>query len=292
MLKKCLTTVILISLMSGAFAQNSHAASAKKLISQHSSVESNHTLQNGKDYSQNNLHSQQDSQSYPHHIFVGANYTRAYLKPSGNPSFSGNLWGAQASYAYCKSNFFYGALDFEWRYGNVKASNGKRDVQDIIGEERLGYLLEVSPNILLTFFSGFGFRQIWHDVKLKESRSIDLRYNHFYMPLGIYSHFYPTDFISFGLNATWYAQVFPTLTISPLGGARWKLQRKFANFLIELPVTFLDLFVKNLSLILTPQLEVWQDGRTTARSSSGVSLGLPKNTYIFWGGEVNLKYRF
>lgn len=243
--------------------------------------------------SNNDFRPAQDIKAFPHSFTVGGKYTRAYLKPSANPSFSGNMGGARATYQYQRPNFFYGALDFEWKYGHLHASNGKRNLQDIIGEERLGYTFQVTcPENIITLFSGFGFRQLWHDIHLNNKSSIDFRYNHFYIPIGVFSQFKTTSFLSIGLNVTWFMQVFPTLTITPLNGVRWKLRRQFKNFLIELPFSFLDVFVKNLSILLVPQFELWKDGPTTARTPSGLSLGLPGNTYVLWSGELKLKYSF
>ena len=230
----------------------------------------------------------------PHQFTVGGKYTRAYLKPSANPSFSGNMGGAQASYEYRRPDFFYGALEFEWRYGCLHASNGSRKLQDINGQERLGYTFQVwDPVHTVTLFSGFGFRQLYHDVDLNGLSSIDLRYNHFYIPFGIFSQFKAASFLSIGFNATWYLQVVPTVTISPFNGARWKLRRQFKSFLAEIPFVFhLDAYVKGLSILFVPQFELWQDGPSTARSPSGISLGLPQNTYILWSGELSVKYAF
>lgn len=237
---------------------------------------------------------QQPQNTSFHKITGGGNYTRAYVKPSANPSFSGNMGGAQAAYEYQRPDFFYAGANFAWRYGSVHASNGKRTLQDFNVYERLGYTFGI-PSVkgLVTLFSGFGYRQLRHHVKLNGESSITLRYNHFYLPVGLLTEFELLSFFSLGANAIWMPQVFPTVTIDPFGGARWILRKMFSNFTIQMPFTFhLDCWVKNLSLVLMPAFELWQDGPTEGRSPSGIALGIPKNTYIFWGGDVSLKYAF
>jgi hypothetical protein len=234
--------------------------------------------------------------SYPvHHITAGGSYTRGYLKPNAQPSFGGNLWGIQAYYEYTKPDFFYGGANFSWRYGHVHASNGKRSINDIDVQERFGYTKQfhVLFDTSLSFFTGLGYRHIRHGVYLNDQSSIKLFYNHFYLPVGILKKVYFNSTFTLGFNAVWMAQMLPTLTITPTDGARWKLQRQFKNFMFELPLIFhLDKYVSNLSIIAKPQLEIWQDGKTTAKSIQGLALDLPENTYIFWGGEVNVKYSF
>lgn len=229
-----------------------------------------------------------------YHITIGGNYTRAYVKPNANPSFSGNLGGLQGEFEYQKANSFYGSGQFAWRYGHVHASNGKRCFQDIRVQEGLGYTLEVfNPGNLLTFFSGFGYRQFKHDVDLKGMKSVTLRYNDFYVPVGILGEFKVVDYLSLGGSLTWMPQVFTSVKVDPLGGTRWITKREVKNFLAEFDCIFhLDCCVKNLSIGVSPFFEFWQDGSTSAKASSGASLSLPGNSYVFWGGNVNVKYSF
>ncbi len=269
--------------------------SPKHLYNTHNSNPSSQGDMEKTETSDSRLYSQRDKcGSSPHHFTLGGEYTRAYLKPNANPAFSGNMGGAQAAYEYQRPDFFYGGFTFDWRYGHLHASNGKRKLQDFNVQERLGYTLQVyRSNVLVTFFSGFGYRRLQHSIGLNGLSSITLYYNHFYIPVGVLKEFKLTSYSSLGLNVIWMAQVFPTVTISPPDNARWKIRRQFKNFVAELPLIFhLDAYVKNLSITLVPHFEIWQDGRSIARTSSGTSLGLPENTYIFWSGELNMKYAF
>lgn len=59
--------------------------------------------------------------------------------------------------------------------------------------------------------------------------------------------------------------------------------------MVEVPLIFIVQKSRNLSLTLTPFFEFWQDGSTTGKSPSGIFLGLPKNTYVLWVGELKLE---
>jgi hypothetical protein len=230
----------------------------------------------------------------PHHFTVGGKYSRAYLKPKENPSFSGNMGGAQTSYEYKRPNFLYGGITFDWRYGSLDASNGSRKLNDIDVQERLGYTLQLSKHrVSLIFFTGFGFRQLRHTVDVSGMSSDKFYYNHFYIPVGVLSRMEWGSWFSLGFDLIWMAQMYPTVTIESIDDARFTITRKFTNVIAELPLIFhLDTYVKNLSISLIPQFELWQDGPTAATSPGGIPLGLPENTYIFWGGELNVTYAF
>jgi hypothetical protein len=80
------------------------------------------------------------------------------------------------------------------------------------------------------------------------------------------------------------------LTIVPLRGARWIVTTKFANFLAEVPFTML--FRSKYSVMIKPTFEYWQDGHTTARTETGLTLGVAENHYWFMGCQLNFGYAF
>lgn len=227
------------------------------------------------------------------HFVIGPRYIRANVKPSGVSSLQGNMGGMQSSYEYKPFDYLYAGLMFDWAYGKVHGGDGKRNLLDVNVHERLGYTLSFwDHDFLLTFFTGFGYRHLSHDVRYNHFSSLDLRYNHFYVPVGILTNYQITDTIAIGGNITWKGQVFSSVYASPIGGAYWKIEKKFKNFLVELPCTFLVHRERNLSIVFKPFFEFWQDGWTTARAPSGNKLDLPKNSYVLWGGELNLKASF
>lgn len=228
-----------------------------------------------------------------HRIQVGGDYSHVSLKPNGHQSFNGNLWGAQAIYEYCPINFFYAAGKVAWKEGTAHAHTGKRSLVYIDVQERLGYTCAFdAERTLVSFFSGFGYRHVGQKFEPKQGDNLHFQYNEFYFPVGWVSNFKFNSWFSLGLDFTWMPQIFSTVGIVPLKGARWDLKCSLANFSVELPINFSLCRNQRFSFILKPFYEYWKDGHSTAKASNGSSLGIPSNTYDFWGVDLNLAYRF
>jgi len=233
--------------------------------------------------------SQQDQVS---RLQIGGNYTHASIKIIGQRLFHGNLGGAQGLYEYRPWNNFYAGLSVAWKQGKTENNEATRRLVYVDVHERLGYTYASScKNWVASLFTGFGYRHLGH--KLNQSgEKIRFEYNHFYIPVGLVSEYYFNSWFAGGLNFTWMPQVYPTVKIVPLNGARWILKRSVNNFIAELPLTFFVTQSRMLSVIFKPFYEYWQDGRSTARTPSGLVLGLPGNTYNFWGAELNFAFSF
>ncbi len=226
-------------------------------------------------------------------VSFGANYTRSAIRPKGLPDFDGNMGGVQGMYQYRPLRSFYGAVGGFWRAGRNTGSSGARNLMDAGVHERLGYTFAWrEAQILFTPYGGFGYRHLAHHVKPNSGSKIRLRYNEFFIPIGIQSLFDIYDCFSMGLNTVWMPQVFSTVTFNVADGARWALKNTYKNFKIELPFFFHIKSVTNLSVVLNPSFELWQDGRTKAETQFGDTLGLPQNTYTFWTIELNVQYAF
>ncbi|NGX29839.1 MAG: hypothetical protein KR126chlam4_00762 [Candidatus Anoxychlamydiales bacterium] len=241
---------------------------------------------------------------------IGANYSYVNIKPSSKSSFDGHLGGLHAMYEYRPMNSFYGAAAFAWRQGSANGSGGSRSFIDINVVERLGYSFTFKSNTrLLTLFSGFGFRFLGHHLNpstlssdafigsffppfLTDETSLRIDYHDFYIPLGFLLEYSFYSWFDLGFYGTWMPQIFSTAKIKPLGGAFWDLKETYSNFLIEVPLIFKLPKRKDFSLVLKPFFEYWQDGKSTAKTSSGIPLGLPKNTYYFVGFDLNFLYSF
>lgn len=226
-------------------------------------------------------------------IQIGANYTHAHIKVGGQSSFDGNLGGIQGSYEYKPTNSLYGGLIASWKQGETENSHADRKLLYVDVQERIGYTYSPCYNQwAVTLFSGFGFRYLEHKLKQNDEPSIKFRYNEFYVPVGFLSEYFFASCWSGGLNCIWMPQVFPTVEIVPLKGAHWDLENTLGNVLVELPLTYFFQGNTCFSLILKPFYEHWEDGKSTAKTSSGQKLGLPKNTYNFWGIQCNINYTF
>lgn len=236
------------------------------------------------------------------HLQIGANYTYASISPHGSHSFSGSIGGLQALYEFKTWDRIYGGLQFFWRQGTTRGHHHKRTILDIKLEERIGYTFgSKKDDWILSLFSGFGYRHLGESVPVittnfildeEGDSSVHFYYNEFYLPLGVLTDWIIDDWVYLGLNVTWMPQVYPTVLISPLKGARWVIKERLANFLVEVPLTFLVSRKYNCTLILKPFFEYWQDGQTTAKTVTGNTLGLPGNTYLFGGAEFNFSYSF
>jgi len=100
------------------------------------------------------------------------------------------------------------------------------------------------------------------------------------------------SYLTLGLNVTWMPQVYPAVTIIPLNGADWIINKTIENFIVSAPITFNFSRCGHFTLELTPFFEYWKDGKTSAASNLGVDLDIPENTYLFCGAELNLGYLF
>jgi hypothetical protein len=226
------------------------------------------------------------------HLQIGANYTYASIRTSGEPNTSGSLGGIQALYEFKTPNRIYGGVTFAWREGNTTGDGNSRSILEFDTQERLGYTWGTyEKDFLFSLFSGFGFRHFGEKVSTS-GNSVHFNYNEFYFPVGFLLKGRLNSFISMGLNFEWMPQVYPTVTISPLGGARWILSNELSNFKIELPLIFYASKSHNLSIILQPFFEYWKDGRTSAKTQNGISLDIPENKYLFGGVDLNLCYSF
>jgi hypothetical protein len=223
---------------------------------------------------------------------IGGNYTRAHLKIIDQPSFNGNLGGAQGIYEFRPWNNFYAALSVNWKQGNTHNGQGSRFLVYADAHERFGYTFASRcRNWTASLFTGMGYRHIGHRLSTGAMR-IKFQYNELYVPLGIVSDYMFNSCFAGGLNFIWMPQVYPTVKIAPLKGARWIIKRSINNFLAELPLTFTLSSSRRYTLILKPFYEYWQDGKSTAKTATGLALGLPGNTYNFWGVEVNFGFAF
>ncbi|MDR3623561.1 MAG: hypothetical protein P4L16_00265 [Chlamydiales bacterium] len=242
------------------------------------------------------------------YLTVGANYTYANLEVGGEPSFNGSLGGLQALYEYQPKNNFYGGVELAWRDGNTQGSYGNRHFIDVNTNERLGYTW-CCDQWLCTVYTGFGFRFMSHHLTpstsaptsfldsyfppfLSDSTSLRFNYYEFYFPIGIKTEYAFSPNFNLGLQLVWSLQAFSTVRIDTLGGAFWELQNTFGNIHVELPLTYTLECDKRFSFTLSPFYERWQDGLSTAETSGGTALGLPENTYNFWGVNFNFTYLF
>jgi hypothetical protein len=229
--------------------------------------------------------------SFTSHFQFGANYTHARITPYGFNDYNGNLVGAQVLYEFKTFDRIYGGMSVRWCEGKESGEIGTMDFRNCDVQERIGYSFS-KGNALISLYTGFGFRYLRQALEPKVSAPATFMYEEFYVPVGfLYDYQYSCNF-SVGLYGVWMPQVYPTLTIEPIGGARWILAKTLKNGRVEMPFTFgLDRF-SNTTFVFKPFAEYWQDGKTVANAVNGTTLGVPRNTYLFVGIDVNICYSF
>lgn len=224
---------------------------------------------------------------------IGGDYTRVNLKPGGSTSFNGNLGGAQGLYEYRALDRIYGGAKLAWKEGDTHGSSGKRSLTYVDAQERIGYTFGVEDEDgRVALFTGLGYRYLRQKFTPTIGTPITFRYDEFYVPVGLIMDFAVCSWLNWGVNFTWMPQVYPTLSITSLKGARWTLTDTFSNFFVEMPFTFSLTKSKRFQIIINPFYERWQDGHTTAALADGTPLGIPKNTYNFWGVDLNFAFCF
>lgn len=223
---------------------------------------------------------------------IGGNYTHVIIKPSTTPAFNGDLGGVQGIFEYRPMHSFYESVKAMWREGNTTNHAASRFLFDVDVQERFGYTMASScERYSCTFFTGFGYRYLGH--KLTQNQFVfHLNYNEFYIPVGFLTDFKISSLISMGVFLTWMPQVNPTVVLVPIGDAQWVIKKRLANFLVELPLNFCIGGENRFFIIFKPFYEHWQDGPSTIATTTNVALGLPGNSYNFWGAELNFGYKF
>lgn len=225
------------------------------------------------------------------HVQLGGNYTWAKIAPGGLTATSGNLGGIQALFEYWSPRMLYSGLQAAWRQGNTTEGGNARSLCYIDVQGRLGYGLNLCDNGWdSALFTGFGYRH--YGEKVTPPGSVTYEYNHFYVPVGALLDGKINSMVAIGVDFEWMPQVYPTVKIVPLKGARWILKAKLSNFHIGLPLTIGDLDQNGWFGRIEPFFEYWQDGESTAVAPDGLALGLPHNTYYFAGVNVNFGYSF
>lgn len=225
-------------------------------------------------------------------IQVGGNYSYAWIKPKGSHRTKGNMGGARALYEYRPQDSVYTGVAFSWRMGTTKNSSTHRKLQDYNGQERIGYTFgkkRIGDNAL-TLFTGAGVRYLGETVSAS-SASLKMDYTEFYVPVGFLFENRVNSIFTWGCNFQWMPQVYTTVRLSPLSGAQWGLKRKLNNFFVEVPFT-MSLCTERYVLIVSPFFENWHDGRSTAKTTTGLALGLPGNSYLFTGVNVSFGVTF
>lgn len=226
-------------------------------------------------------------------IRMGGSYSYIWLTPKGEATFTGHLWGAQGIYEYRPQNAIYEAVSFTYRQGHptaeVEEKKNKRELLNFDVQGRIGYTFAPCqiPWWDITLFCGLGYWYMGQTLEQPNFIDVAFNYNEFYIPVGFSTVTHPLSYLDVGLNFIWMPQAYPAVTITPTGGANWILERTLSNVLVELPITFKLFCKKNFLLEIKPFFEYWRDGESIAKTTNGIPLGVPGNTYLLPGVELN-----
>jgi len=282
-------------LIAGVLCLSVGATAASNTVDNQNSCEDTFLAASGKNkkHSPDRQKNEEQKEAMPSFLQLGGDYTYVSFKPAGLPSFHGNLGGAQVSYEYKRMDSFYGALTTDWKQGHMHGTDGKRHLLYIDVQERFGYTATCAQEkVMFTFFTGLGYRHLGHKFIPSTGSVLYFRYNELYVPVGVLADFVAASWFTLKLEFTWMPQVYPTVSIVPLKGARWILTEQLANFYGSIPLDFTLTKGKTFHLVIEPFYERWKDGHSTAKTSTGIPLGLPGNTYNFWGVNVNFGFQF
>ena len=226
------------------------------------------------------------------HLQLGGSYRYAYVDPSKLSDLTGHLRGLNASYDYQKVHLIYQGVTFAWRQGTAHGTRAKRTICDIDTQGRIGYTFGKGRHVwLLSLFTGLGYRHLGETSTI-EGASIGYDYNDLYVPVGFWLNGALGKYLFTGLHVQWRPQVYPTVAISSLNGARFDTKYMLGNVLTELPISIVLSRANNICFVLKPFFEYWQDGATYAKSSQGIPLGISQVTYLFGGVDVNFSWSF
>jgi hypothetical protein len=228
-------------------------------------------------------------------LSIGVSYTYVTIQPEGMTTTHGNLGGLEGVYEYLPMDGVYAAAKLAWRQGPLDSTSSMtRNFLDLKAEERVGYTFGFKRDNywddFLTLYLGFGFRWMESTLKISSGSSLHQSYYDYYAPIGFLSNFSINSYFSIGCDFAWMAQVDPTLHVSPIGGARWSIDYEFLNFAVSVPLKFK--VYDNLFISLVPAYEHWENGATTAHTTGGVALGVPKSVYNLYSAYLVATYSF
>lgn len=218
---------------------------------------------------------------------------RMNYNAEGENSFNGDIDGFQGIYEYRPLNNVYAGALLAWQQGDLAGSLGTRSITYVDAEERVGYTFGLDRGFMqATLFSGLGFHYLKHRYNPNTLPSIAFAYSEFYVPLGYSVNYEFSPSFALGVNCTWMIQFASAVGIDPLNGANWTLSNSLNNILVELPLDFTFPQDSHFHVRFAPFFQHWEDGPTTAVTTTGIALGLPRNFYNSYGLNFNIAYSF
>jgi hypothetical protein len=234
-------------------------------------------------------------------IYIGANayYQRLSVHqpeegsiiPSG--AIDGTMGGVVAGYEYKRIRHLYAAIRGFYGQGKLDNALSYRYIHELDAQTRLGfnYMALQGPNVVVSFYTGFGFTFKNQFLDNLGPSTFKLRYYKYYIPVGLLLDLRVTDCFYFRFDFTWVPDVDPTVESSNFSKIRCELKHK-QNFRVELPLVFLFGCKKQWEINLVPFWRRDKDGRTKKAAICDEFMMLPEQVYSYWGATLNFAYRF
>lgn len=201
------------------------------------------------------------------------------------------FFGMDMGYTYRKPCNLYLNLDFGWASGPIGGHRHvpKRYLHYYLGQSRIGYNFTWDCyNLLLTPYTGFGFRYVNHTIVRHQEF---MHYRNYFAILGGRIDWQFLRCWSIGLDGQWQIQVDSAVRLSSVPEVRFRLNPR-NGFVIEMPVCYN--FLKGcMRLSAVPLYRRNVDGRSNVfKTAANENARIPQQTNREWGGKLLLSYLF
>jgi hypothetical protein len=167
-------------------------------------------------------------------VYFGARASRIEWK-AGTRKFFGYFLGPSAGIDYRKPHHIYGGYRFFWLYGNTKAGNCQRRMDDMDMQGRVGYTY--GKTLLMTPYTGLGVNAITRKKQHTQAVCHKLSYTGVYVPIGIFFSYHTPSRVSFGIDYQYMMQVDSYYKMSGFKHISFELKERGSQSL-EFPIQF------------------------------------------------------
>ncbi|MCH9613139.1 MAG: hypothetical protein S4CHLAM102_16450 [Chlamydiia bacterium] len=231
-------------------------------------------------------------------LYIGPQFYYMDFSIDGQPNYNGWLGGAEGGYEFLVKDGLYTRIDGFMNAGKLDTTGtngGTRSIRDYLIYLVFGYnfSFEANEGLRFTPYAGYGFSYISNKLTLPSLGSTTFIYQKYFIPVGMQLMYSFLENYEIGFTFEWWPFVDRNMHRSTQKGINWKLD--YTNgYQIEIPFRWYiaDLDWGTWDFSLMPFWRRNSDGATTATSTSGISLSLPKQTYNEWGGKFYFGYSF
>lgn len=229
-------------------------------------------------------------------LYIGPQVSGMQLVFEGQPAnethFSGAVTGGMVEYSFCKPWNIYVDGNFMWSTGSLtNDSKNRRIIHHQRTECQLGYTFPFAKGHIFEFtpFLGLGFN--YFSEYIKGPVDYSLSYSSYYVPVGFLLMSYYQDWLFAGVRFIWLAEFDSYLKISFQKGVNWKIGNQ-NNLHVDLPIGVRLGSLKQFGCKLQPYWTYLRQGKPSAVTSVGTSLGINHQYSTTWGCYFLIGYYF